>query len=156
MKKNTARMLFPETRFTRLIQRANGRLRQDAVAAATVSLLAQEQMAMAAIESLIARLEAHDTTGSDAASIARDADSLVNLAHSFGLIPLADAARRLCDLVAMLRLRNRRAPDALTVHIQALRLFAPDSPLVGDAEAALVLGRIAALAAHLSSPLSGR
>jgi hypothetical protein len=54
------------------------------------------------------------------------------------------------DLVVMLRLRNRHAPDALRVHIQALRLFAPDSPIAGDAGASLVLSRIAALAAHLS------
>jgi hypothetical protein len=36
------------------------------------------------------------------------------------------------------------------VGIRALRLFAPDSPVLDDAEAALVLGRIAALATHFS------
>jgi hypothetical protein len=144
-------MLFPESRLADLMQRANGRLRADAVAAATVRVQAQQEMAMAAINSLIAGLEAQDTSEGETGSIGRDADRLVTLAHAFGLAPLADAARRLCDLVAMLRLRGRRAPDALAVHIQALRLFAPDSPIIGDDEAALVLGRIAALAAHLSA-----
>jgi len=43
-----------------------------------------------------------------------------------------------------------QAVAAMTVHIRALRLFAPGSPAIGDAQAAMVRGRIAALAAHLS------
>lgn len=151
MTRNIARLFFPENHLAALLDRAHGRPREVAVAAATVRVQAQHEMAMAAIEMLIAGLEAHDTTGSMPDSIGRDADRIVTLAQAFGLSPLADAARRLYDLTAMLRLRNRRAPDALAVHIKALRLFAPDSPLVGDAEAALVLGRIAALTAHLSA-----
>jgi len=151
MTTSTARIFFPENHLAALLDRAHGRPREAAIKAATIRIQAQQEMAMAAIETLIAGLEAHDPACSTPDSIGRDADRIVTLAQAFGLILLADAARRLCDLLAMLRLRSRRAPDALTVHIQALRLFAPDSPLLGDAEAALVLGRIAALTAHLSS-----
>lgn len=146
-----ARLLFPENHLATLLQRAHGGLRQDAVAAATVRVQAQRAMAMTAIEALIGGLEAHDARAANLTDISRDADRVVTLARAFELMPLADAARRLCDLVAALRLRGRHAPDALRVHVQALRLFAPGSPVVEDAEAALVLGRIAALAAHLSA-----
>ena len=102
---------------------------------------------MAALENLIAALEADSR---NLVRVGRDGDRIVTLAQAFGLTPLADAARRLCDLVLLLRQGGRNQPDAVTVHVQALRLFAPGSPVVGDAEAAMVLGRIAALAAHLS------
>jgi hypothetical protein len=151
MSKNAARLFFPENHLATMLERAHGRPREDAVAAATVRLQAQQEMAMAAIQGLITGLEASDVREPD--RIGHDADRIVTLAEAFGLAQLADAARRLCDLVAMLRQRNRRAPDALSVHIQALRLFAPDSPIGEDTEAALVLSRIAALAAHLSSHL---
>ena len=153
MTRSKARIFFPRNHLAALLNRDHGQSRETAVAAATGHLQAQQEMAMAAIQTLIAGLEAHDPAASMPGSIGRDADRIVTLAQSFGLIALADAARRLCDLVTMLRLRNRHAPDALAVHIQALRLFAPDSSIVGDTEATLVLGRIAALTAHLSSRL---
>ena len=145
MTKTAARLSHPDI--------ALNRPRAQAVAAAAVRVAALQDMAMTAIEALIAELE---TCGGDLARIGRDAHRIITLAEPFGLTPLADAARRLCDLAAMLRARNCHAPDALTVHVRALRLFAPGSPALGDADAAVVLGRIAALASHLSSPLSGR
>jgi hypothetical protein len=142
-----ARLTHPDIALVRLLARGSGRPRAQAVAAAAVCLTAQQDMAMAAIEALITGLETH---GEDMARIGRDADRIITLAGPFGLAPLADAARRLCDLTMNLRARNRQAPDALAVHVQALRLFAPGSPVLGDADAAMVLGRIAALASHLS------
>lgn len=145
--KKAAQLLFPENALARLLARDHGRPRAQAVAAATVRLTAQQDMAMAALESLIAGLE---TNTGNAGQMGRDADRIVTLAQAFGLAPLADAARRLCDLVALLQRDGRNQPEAVAVHIQALRLFSPGSPIIGDAEAAMVLGRIAALAAHLS------
>jgi hypothetical protein len=153
MTKKAARLSHPDIALNRLLARGAGRPRAEAIAAAAVRLTAQQAMAMTAIGALIAGLE---TQSEDLARVGRDADRIITLAEPFGLAPLADAARRLCDLAAMLRARGRHAPDALTVHIQALRLFAPGSPALDDADAALVLGRIAALASHVSSPLSGR
>jgi hypothetical protein len=148
-----ADITHPRIALTGLLARGHGRPRAEAVAAATVRLDAQREMAMTAITALIDGLE---TRTGDLAAMGRDADRVVTLAQTFGLTPLADAAKRLCDLTALLRLRRRPAPEAVSVHVQALRLFAPGSPALHDAEAALVLGRIAALAAHLSSPLSER
>jgi hypothetical protein len=55
----------------------------------------QQNMAMAAIEALIGGLEAQGTANTKPDDIGRDADRIVTLAQAFGLIPLADAARRL-------------------------------------------------------------
>ncbi len=116
----------------------------------------QREMGFAALEALIALLEAGSPTPSRLPELARDDDRIVTLALTFGLTPLADATKGLCYMTALLRKRNSFDAEALGVHIRALRLFAPDSPLISDMEAALVLGRIAALAAHLASHLSAR
>ncbi len=139
-----------------MLARSHGRPRADAVRDGALRLAGQREMDFAALEALIGGLEAGSPTPARLPELARDGDRIVTLALTFGLTPLADAAKRLCDMTALLRKRNSFDAEALGVHIRALRLFAPDSPLVSDTEAALVLGRIAALAAHLASHLSAR
>jgi hypothetical protein len=150
MTRRKPRLQYPETRLTKLLARGQGRPRAEAVLAGTKRLEAQRAPAMAALEALIAGLERHPPARGLLTEISRDGDRIIALALTFGLLPLADAAKRLCDMTALFRERNSFEAEALGVHIRALRLFAPDSPILGDEEAMLVLGRIAALAAHFS------
>ena len=80
----------------------------------------QREMGFAALEALIALLEA--------GSPARDDDRIVTLALTFGLTPLADATKGLCYMTALLRKRNSFDAEALGVHIRALRLLHPTAP----------------------------
>src|SRR5262249_23026009 len=121
-----------------------------AVRDGALKLEAQRATAMAALEALIAGLESRAPEPALLPEIARDGDRIITLSMAFGLMPLADAAKRLCDMTALFQHQDSFNAETLGVHIRALRLFAPDSPVLGDDEAALVLGRIAALAAHFS------
>lgn len=150
------RLHFPENRLAALLTRAHGRARAEAVQGGAMRLQARRAVAMARLEELIAGLEAGPRTREALPDIARDSDRIVTLAVCFGQSALADTARRLCDAAILLRPQDRFDPAALDVHIRALRLFAPDSPLLDDAQAAMVLGRIAALAAHLDTHLPHR
>ncbi len=155
-----SRLHYPRTRLAGLLARTQGRSRTEAIRDGARALEAQRPVAMAALDALIAGLEAGPMARSRMTDMARDADRIVTLAQGFGLFPLADAARRLCDVTALLTGRDTFDAAALDVHIRALRLFAPGSPLLDDAQAAMVLGRIAALAAHVAhqerAPLPGR
>ena len=155
MSDTTSQLHFPPNRLAELLARAHGRSRQEAIQGGTMALESQRPAAMAALETLIAGLEAGPLTRSRMTKIARDADRIVTLSLYFGLFPLADAARRLWDVTVLLEGRGAFDAAALDVQIRALRLFAPGSPLLDDAQAAMVLGRIAALAAHVSHHCDG-
>jgi hypothetical protein len=148
---------FPTTRLSQLGARPGGLSRDEAVAAAMVSLEAERtgadreiQRSVTAMEHIVQGVRAAAVSKTEILDVLRHADQLVTVAGMFGYSDLDAAARSLCDIADGL-LRHEiyeRAP--LAVHVQTLRLLAPGGPPLQPGHGAILLEELAKVAQHFN------
>jgi hypothetical protein len=143
--------LYPQNRLSELIQRPGGQSRSRAVAAAAQALQDRRRPVLDEIGALIAALEGKPAADLDSArmdDIAILADRIVSLALLMDLESLAQAAMRLCDLGHAFG--GAPQADSIAVHVQALRLLAPDAPRLTPRQTEAVLAGLARLLRHVN------
>lgn len=138
---------FPETRLSKLAERFGGVTRSDAVDAAMKELESMRGEGDATIEGSIEILE---NLGQDA--LAKGAftleqlqqilcigDQIVTLAGTFNYKMLDVASKSLCDVTYGFLNEGRSDVASIIVHVQALRMMAPQSPALSPEDTEKVL-----------------
>ena len=135
-----------------LVERPGGLPRSLAIIEGQRRLEAQRPPALAVIGGLIETLENLAAAPARLPDIRRAADQLITLATLYGLDGLAEAGRRLCDLVLALEAQQAMHGDAIAVHVRALRLLCADA-----SNAPRILDELSRVRSHLQAagPSSG-
>lgn len=146
---------FPKTRLSELAARSGGVTRDKAVEEALKSIDNLRDHAIATIDSATQDIQAivysaKDGTiaADDMQKILRGADSIVTMAATFGMSALENIGKSLCDVTAGLIAGDMGDMAPIAVHVQAIRLAAPNKPEIAEAEAARVLGELGKVRAH--------
>ena len=146
------RYLVPN-RLADLAARPGGIWKSEAIIAMERNLEAIRATSMVALSGMIAEVcgPAPDAGDFDrhCAWLEKLGNQIITLSGTFGHEHLSDAAKRLCDLVSVMRARGGMLPSPLSVHLGAIRLFAPHNPRLADTSAAMVLDELKKVLVHL-------
>lgn len=106
---------------------------------------------IAAIEALVSKimLASHPVSDADMQMMLHHAACLLTLTGTFGFYALDGVVKNFCDLLKGMTRQNLRSLDPISVHVQAMRLFAPGAPALGRQEAERILGELARIVVHL-------
>jgi chemotaxis protein histidine kinase CheA len=146
---------FPKTRLSELAARSGGVTRERAVEEALKSIdnlrdhaVTTINDATATIETILGTAKNGRVSPDDMRKILRQADSIITMAGTFGMAALENIAKSLCDIAD--GLLNRETQDAapILVHVQAIRLAAPNKPEIDAAAASHILGELAKVRTH--------
>jgi hypothetical protein len=155
MSAGSKKTFFPKTRLSQLAARPGGVTRDQAIANAAEAMEEMREECTGAIETAIAALEAilYAARGrlseEQMKDILRHADRVVTLAGTFGYGLLDTAVRSLCDVTDGMLPAQACDVAPIAVHVQAMRLMAPGSAKLSEAEAGHVLGELSKVRAHL-------
>ncbi len=139
---NTVKKIPWTNRLAALVMEPGGMRASDAIARADANLEAVRDDCIAAIDRHLERIEElHGDATQKATPAVKDemyerANEIHGLAGIFGLGPLGEAAFSLCELLDRLRATRVWKPEAVDVHLSALRLLR-HPPQGGGAEAML-------------------
>ena len=147
---------FPKSRLSELVARAGGVSRSDAVAGAMAQMETMRGQSDGVIEAAISAVEAialaacgrgrFDTE--QMLDILRHGDQIVTLAGTFGYVSLDIASRSLCDVTDGLLRAGLDELAPVMVHVQAVRLMAPDATPLKPEEDQKILAELQKVAAH--------
>lgn len=120
----------PRTRLAALVRRPDGLWRDEAIADATRRVEALRVPYMEVLDEMIGQLELACCRqgGSPVARpaiIIHLADRIITLAETFGLMPLSEATKRLCDLVQAFEAREIADSGQIATLVRVVRLFGP-------------------------------
>lgn len=163
IKKPTSRTVvhIKHSKLSELLDRDGGIARQQAIARATQNVEAMRATFMERLGELIDRLAtvAEPGRAPDASRLAELealANQIITLSGTYGFTHLTEATMRLCDLIVALMARNTVLEDALALHVQAVRLFAPANPPMTDGAAHVVLQELRRVLAHFDIAVGAR
>ena len=136
----SAVMRVPWTnRLTKLIREPGGVKVEDALEQAKVNLETVRESSLVAVDARLSEIEElHRQAAAGITPALRDAiyaqaSDIHSVAGVFDLADLGEAAFSLCELVDRLRVLDRWDPQAVEVHLYALRLFREPQPQGGEA-----------------------
>lgn len=133
-------------RLSVLVMRDGGLWRAEAIAAAERNVESIRERSLAALDGLV-----EEICAAAAPELALDpycdrleriANQIITLSGTYGLFHLCDAAKRLCDLLTIVRDRRELLRPPLEVHLSAIRLFAPHNPPPADESARSILRQL--------------
>lgn len=147
-------------RLGQLLSKPGGINRHKAVDRAVSSVEELRVNSEAAIWKEIAHLEAmlmsdtrtHESllTGKGMEDMLSQAESILNLAGTFGQDRLVAGLKSLCDVISAMMERGWRAAEPIAVHIHALALFVPSNmTALSDAQADNMLEELQKIVAHV-------
>jgi len=153
-----AKPFVPSTRLSRLVDRDGGLWRDQAIGEAARGLAVLRERFFDILMGLIkdaedAALPAPEMLQDRLCRLQRLANQIINLAGTFGLAALGEAAKRLCDLTSALKERDTELDDAILIHVQALRLFAPRAAYPGPEAASAILAELRRVLHHFEIPI---
>ena len=152
---HNVRIHFHTNRLSTLVNRPGGAWRREAIAEATRRVESLRESSMDAIDGLIGLMETvytcrdHDPA-KQATELQRHADSIITLAGTFGLSNLAEASKRLCDLVGAQLERGKFEQSILAIFVRTIRMFGPKSPPLPQDSARAVLDELQRVLRHLN------
>ena len=138
-----ARMLYPLTRLTSLVNRPGGATRDAAIAEASRRVENCRAASIYGIDSLIASLD-----GADLKALRRTADSIISLGLTYDLTALAEACKRLGDLAQAFIDRDTCESEPIVVHIRAIHLLNPKTARLSAEAADTILGQLDKVLQH--------
>ena len=145
----TVRMLVPIVRLRELLARPGGLTRETAVGRAGAAVEAGREDALTALVATIDEIEAEAqsiSTGplspSRTKQLLEQLDRIGNIAGTYQLQNLEQAAILFCDLLLAQSSHIRRRPEVLEVFVQTLRVFAT-SGAVSDSDRLGLLEQLA-------------
>lgn len=143
----------PSSRLTTLVNRSGGMWREQAIEEATRRVEELRGPAMDSLDRTIAQLEVVATdVGGERTDRLHDArrlaDRIIALAETFGLSALAEATKRLCDLLNAFCARKFVDEASIRVHLRAIRLFGPKSAQLSDEVLVTVLAELRKVLDH--------
>jgi hypothetical protein len=146
---------FPTTRLTELVSRGGGITRELAVEEAKKSVEDLRDLALETIEQAIGAIEAIAYSAKrnrmdkvDMKEVLIKADHLVTITATFGLRALEDVLKSLCDVTDGLLALSSNDAAPIVVHVQAMRLLAPDSPPLDTEQSKRVLAELSKVREH--------
>jgi hypothetical protein len=144
------RVSQPPPVLAKLVNRPGGILREQAIARSQQNLETQRDAAHKALLGLIDMLDAMSDPPPDRLpELRRNIDRLIAIADTFGMGPLAQAARRLSELLLVFRDKSGACPGAIAVHLRAMRLFAGAAP--DEAKVKELIGELDRVLTHFGA-----
>jgi len=146
------------SRLATLVDRPGGKRREEAIADATRNLESVRGSSMDVIEELVAEIERRcgncvTAPLAERPAIEYVANQIITLAGTFGLLPLSEACKRLCDLVSAAEMRPELLARPLAIHARAIRLLAPKSVALDATSAMLLLSELRKVLEHFGVPM---
>jgi hypothetical protein len=146
---------FPETRLAKLAARPGGLMRDIAIENAMQSVEAMRaegdeaiKREMDEIDKIMAGVQNNRIPADQMKMVLHRADLIVTLSATFGYEPLARCMRSLCDVADGLLTGGRDDGAPISVHVRSMRLLAPGSAALSQAQVEVVLGELAKILTH--------
>lgn len=158
----TVMTFFPETKLAKLAARPGGLMRDIAIENAMKSIESMRaegdeaiKREMDEIDKIITGMQNNRIPADQMKMVLHHADLIVTLSATFGYEPLARCMRSLCDVADGLLTGSLDDGAPVAVHARSMRLLAPGSAALSQAQVEVVLGELAKILTHYDfSPIS--
>jgi len=151
----TVMTFFPETKLAKLAARPGGLMRDIAIENAMKSIESMRgegdeaiKREMDEIDKILAGMQNNRIPADQMKQILHHADLIVTLSATFGYEPLARCMRSLCDVADGLLNGGLDDGAPIAVHARSMRLLAPGSVALSQAQVEVVLGELAKILTH--------
>jgi hypothetical protein len=151
----TVMTFFPETKLAKLAARPGGLMRDIAIENALKSIESMRgegdeaiRREMDEIDKIMAGVQNNRIPADQMKMVLHRADLIVTLSATFGYEPLARCMRSLCDVADGLLTGGRDDGAPISVHVRSMRLLAPGSAALSQAQVEVVLGELAKILTH--------